>query len=113
MKTINVKLCDITNNINDIFDTNAIITDSTIKYVDNNKTKVLLNYIDNILIRENSDYLFNIDFNNNIIDITMKKYKKTFSKNIETLLIKKDNKSYLVRYKLIDEDVINEYQIIY
>ena len=75
MKTINVKLCDITNNINDIFDTNAIITDSTIKYVDNNKTKVLLNYIDNILIRENSDNFKTTSIDSKIIDNTIKNYK--------------------------------------
>ena len=34
MKTIQVKFSDMTNNKNDVFDTNAIIIDDTIKYVD-------------------------------------------------------------------------------
>lgn len=113
MKSIHVKFSDITNSKNDVFDTNAIIDNNMIKYVDNTKTKVSLNYKDDILIRENSDYIFNIDFNKNIIDITLKKFNKMFSKDIKTLLIKKDNKSYIVRYKLVDEEVINEYEILY
>lgn len=113
MKTIQVKFSDMTNNKNDVFDTNAIIIDDTIKYVDNADTKVILNCKDDILIRENRDYLFNIDFNKNIIEVTIKKFNKMFSKDIETLLLKKDNKSFLVRYRLVDDDVINEYEVLY
>ena len=36
---------------------------------------------------------------------------KTIEKSINTLLIDKTNKRFLVRYQLIDEDIINEYLI--
>lgn len=94
--------------INNFF---AIKNDNVIEYIDLEKNKMIINIKDNKLIRENSDYIFNFDFNNNIINIYLKKMNKTIEKSINTLLIDKTNKRFLVRYQLIDEDIINEYLI--
>ena len=98
--------------LNNIKETNeflAIKMDDVIKYIDLENNKMIVDMKNNIITRENSDYLFVLDFNKNNIDITLKHSKKCFSKLIEVLLIKKMKKSYLVRYSLIDDDIINEY----
>ena len=60
------------------------------------------------IIRENSDYIFILDFVNNNINVFVKKLKKSFDKSIKTLLVEKTKKRYLVRYLLEDENEINE-----
>ena len=89
----------------------AIINDNVIKYIDleNNKMIVDLNKL--TIIRENNDYLFNIDFQKEIISIYIKKLKKTIYKEIMTLLKESKGKSFLIRYYLTDEKEINEYYI--
>ena len=60
---------------------------------------------------KNIDYLFNIDFNKNKIDIKVKRLNKDFEKEIKTLVISRLDSSYLVRYLLVDENIINEYYV--
>lgn len=89
----------------------AIVSNNVIKYIDlvNNKFVVDLN--EDILIKENRETLIKIDFNKNIISILLKEHNKEFFKDIETILINKDNNIYYIKYKLVDENIINEYQI--
>lgn len=91
----------------------AIKDINVIKYIDLTNNKVTLYINDNKMIRENNDYIFEIDFNKNNIIIYMKKTNKQFNKEINTIFIKKNNNSYNVKYKLLDEDIINEYYIKY
>ena len=94
--------------INDFF---AIKSDDVIKYIDFDNNKMVIDMNNNIMKRDNNDYLFTIDFNNNSIEILVKSLNKRFLKEIETLLIEKKKKSYLVRYRLSDEKIINEYYV--
>ncbi len=89
----------------------AIKDKDVIKYIDLEDNKMIIDMKNNIIQRENNDFLFNMDFNNNNIEITTKKLKKTFSKSIKTLAKEKTKKSFLIRYKLVDENVINEYYV--
>ncbi len=91
----------------------AIKDDDVIKYIDLENNKIIVDMKNNIIIKENIDYLFNIDFDNNIIDIEVKKLKKSFNKEIKTMLIEKKKKSFLVRYLLIDDNIYNEYYVTY
>lgn len=101
-------------NLNEIINNeviDAIVLDNVIKYIDlvNNKFVVKINK--NILIKETNDSVIKIDFNKNIISILLKEYNKEFYKDIKTLSLSHDNNIYYVKYKLIDENIINEYQI--
>lgn len=89
----------------------AIITDDVIKYIDLVQNKMIIDMFNNIISRENREYKFDIDLNNNHIIIYVKALKKHFYKDIEVLLLEKKKKEYLVRYRLIDEDIINEYSV--
>lgn len=90
---------------------NAIIVNDVIKYIDsdNNKFSVLLE--DNLLIKENDEYVIKIDFIKEIISIFMKEYNKEFFKDIKTLILKKEKNVFYVKYNLTDENVLNEYEI--
>lgn len=90
---------------------NAICNKNVIKYLDSVNNKVVVDCNKNILTKENGEYFIKIDFNKNIITIFMKEYQQEFIKEIKTLVINNDNNLYSVKYKLIDENVVNEYEI--
>lgn len=94
--------------IDEIF---AIKDNSVIKYIDLTNNKIAIDIDNNIMTRENSDYLFTFKFNENNIIVKLKSHNQEFDKEIKTLLIKKTKKSYIIRYLLIDENIINEYQL--
>ena len=89
----------------------AIKNEDVIKYIDLENNKMIIDMQNNTLLRENSDYIFNLDFDKEIIFIEMKKLRKKIEKSIKTLKIEKNKKSFLIRYKLIDEREINEYYV--
>jgi hypothetical protein len=100
--------------LNDIEETNkfmAIKDDNTIKYFDLENNKMTIDLKNKIIIRENTDYLFNMDFNNNKITIKMKKLGKTIIKDIKTMTITSKSKEFMVRYLLTDDEIINEYYV--
>lgn len=87
----------------------AIKNNDVIKYIDFENNKMEVDLENNIIKKENIDYLFIIDLAKNNIYILAKKIKRSFNKPIQTLLVEKSKKRYLVRYLLEDENVINEY----
>ena len=91
----------------------AIKQDDVIKYIDPTNNKMIIDIGNDVITRENNDYLFVLRFKDQVINIKLKKLNKYFDKKIKTLLIDKSKKSYLVRYLLIDENVINEYYVKY
>jgi len=111
MKRTKITVLTKLDNVEENSDFLAIKDNNLIKYIDLENNKMIIDMENNIIIRENRDYLFNIDFVNNTITILVKKMDKTFTKDIKTLLISKTNNKYLVRYLLKDEMLINEYYV--
>ena len=91
----------------------AIKTNNVIKYIDLTDNKMNIDMDNDIIKRENNDYIFILNFKNNLINIIMKHPEKEFIKEIKTIKLEKRHNSYLVRYKLIDENIINKYYIKY
>ena len=89
----------------------AIKDEFVIKYIDLENNKMVIDMLNDTIERENKDYLFYINLSNSLIEITIKKLRMKMKKKIELLLIEKKKKSYLVRYRLIDEDEVNEYYV--
>lgn len=87
----------------------AIKNEDVIKYIDFSNNIMVVDMQNNIIKRENDDYIFTINFVQNDIDIIIKKLKKNYHKSIKVLLVDKTKKSYLVRYLLEDENILNEY----
>lgn len=111
MKKTKITVYSKLNNIEENNEFLAIKDTKVIKYIDLEDNKMIIDMENNIITRENIDYLFNIELNNNKIIIKMKKLNKLLEKDIKTLVISKSNKSYLVRYLLNDENIINEYYV--
>lgn len=89
----------------------AIKNNNVIKYIDLSNNIMVLDMNFDILKRENNDYCFTINFKKNEISIFSKKLKKEFIKSIKTLTLTKNKKSYLVRYIIDEEEIINEYYV--
>ena len=89
----------------------AIKNEKVIKYNDLDNNKMIIDYENDIIRRENHDYIIAINLKTNCIDIYIKKQRFLIKKEIKTLLIKKTNKVFMTRYKLIDENIINEYYV--
>ena len=111
MKKVTIEVYSNLNNIEENNEFLAIKDDNLIKYIDLENNKMVIDTKNNIIIRENCDYIFNLDFNNNKILITMKKPNKILEKDIRTMVISLTKKDYLVRYLLTDENIINEYYV--
>ena len=108
---LEIKVYSELNNIIENEEYFAIKNNNVIKYIDLTNNKMNVNINNDIITRENSDYLFTIDFNKNNINIYVKGLKKEFNKDIKVIKKEKTSRSYLVKYQLIDEDIINEYYI--
>ncbi len=111
MEKVTIKVYSKMNNIEENNEFLAIKDDNVIKYTDLENNKMIIDTKNNIIERENDDYLFRINLNDNIIEITVKKMNKVFNKNINTLLVSLTKKKYLIRYLLVDEEIINEYYV--
>ena len=111
MKKTNIRVFTKLNDIEENNEFLAIKDDNLIKYIDLEDNKMTIDMEKNIIIRENKDYLFNMDFNNNIITINIKKIGKVLEKEINTMIISKSETKYLIRYLLTDENIINEYYV--
>ena len=111
MKKAKINVYSNLNNIEENNEFFAIKDNNIIKYIDLENNKMIIDMNNDIITRENSDYLFNIDFNNNKIIINMKKLNKKFEKEIKTISISLTKRKYIVKYLLVDENIINEYYV--
>ena len=67
MEKINIRLYTNFNNLEETNDLLAIKDNDVIKYNDLEDNKVIVDMANNVMIRENNDYYFTIDFNNKFI----------------------------------------------
>ena len=84
MKKVNIRIYSFLNNIEENNEFLAIKSDNVIKYIDFSNNKMTIDLKNNIIIKDNDDYLFTLKFNDNIIEVFAKKLKKTFYKDIKT-----------------------------
>jgi len=111
MKKIKIKIYSNLDNTEENYEIFAIKNDNVIKYIDFSNNKMTIDIGNNIIEKENNDYLFTLKFNDNIIEIFAKKLKKSFVKEIKTIICNSSKNKFLVRYLLVDENIINEYYV--
>ena len=91
---------------NDIID--CLIKDNVITYFDDDY-KMKIDLINHKIYRENNDINYEIDFNKEKIVIKYNNYE--FDKRIKILDKNIEKSSFYVKYLLVDEDIINFYEI--
>ena len=111
MKKVKIKIYSFLNNIEENNEFLAIKNNNVIKYIDFGNNRIKIDLKNNIIEKENIDYHFILKFNENIVEISAKKLKKTFYKEIKTIVCEKSKSKFLVRYLLPDDNAVNEYYV--
>ena len=111
MEKVLIKVYSKLNNITENNEFLAIKNDNLIEYIDLENNKMIIDIKNNVIIRENNDYVFKMMFDNNDIEIEIKKLHKIMHKSIKTMSISLTKKYYSVKYLLTDENIINEYYV--
>ena len=94
------------NKKDDIID--CIIKDNIITYFDDDY-KMKIDLINHKINRENNEINYEIDLNKGIIVIKYNDFE--FDKRIKIIEKKVTNSSFSIKYLLVDEDIINFYEI--
>lgn len=88
----------------------AIFDINKIKYFDL-QDKFIVDFDKNMLIKENNESIIKIFFNNSNILIYVKEFNVEYEKEMELLELINNNHAFYIKYRLIDENVVNEYKI--
>lgn len=89
--------------------TTAIFQESTIKYQEEDKTKVILNLKNSSLIRENDKLRMNYLFKKNKEtkgNVFFKEYQKSIDIILKTTSIKKKNKNIEIRFTIENDEFL-------
>ena len=79
------------------------VENNKIKYNEEDNTINIVDLINNIYIRESNNFLFKIDFNKEIFSYTLKEKNVTFSNQLLSCSILKEEK-IILKYKLDEEE---------
>ena len=88
----------------------VILNNNLITYFDND-IKMIINLENGEIIRENNEYLSLIKPIDNSIIITLKDHQFIVNKEIKIIDQKIVNNYFYLKYLLVDENIINEYEI--
>ena len=88
----------------------VIYKDSRITYFDN-EVKTIIDLKDGIIIRENDEYRYVIDLSKYHINIHLNKENIDLEIRINVLEKKYNSKYLYIKYLLVEENVINEFEI--
>ena len=86
----------------------CLIKDDIITYFDDDY-KMKIDLINHKINRENNEIYYEIDLNKGIIVIKYNDFE--FDKRIKIIEKKVTNSSFSIKYLLVDEDIINFYEI--
>ena len=86
----------------------CLIKDNIITYFDDDY-KMKIDLINHKINRENNEIYYEIDINKGIIVIKYNDFE--FDKRIKIIEKKVTNSSFSIKYLLVDEDIINFYEI--
>lgn len=98
MEKVKVKI-----KINDYIIENKGIIDNEILTVNDNETKLIYDYKNNTLKRENKDYIIILDFNNKKVTYNLKEVNNEFSNKLTILKLTNHNKQVNIKYEIEEE----------
>ena len=103
MSKIKIRVTIINKEEDNCYETTGILKDNELKYVEDNNTKVTLNYNENRLIRKNEslrmDYLFDIE-KPTPGTITIDEFDGDLNVSINTNKLEKENNNILIEYTI-------------
>lgn len=112
MSKIRIKVIIKNNDTTNEYETDAILKDNEIKYLEENKTKVTYNYDKNHLTRINEDlrmdYIFD-NKNNTTGTIKVHELNKELPLTIKTINLEKENNNIKIDYSIENDQFL--YQI--
>ncbi len=102
-------------NTNDIKETkvyDCVNDNNKIIYHESN-CLVTIDLVNKRIIRKNEEYEINIDLIKEKIDINLIEYQKLFSETIKVKNMLFNNDKVYVKYKIVDENRMIEYEVIF
>ena len=97
-------------NKENIINIDVIINNNIISYFDND-IKMQIDLKSGLIYRYNNDYHITINPNLECINIELLANKTSFDKNIKIIDYKIKDNYYYIKYFLVDENVINEFEL--
>lgn len=103
MSKIKIKVQIKNSNTNNEYETDAILQDEIIKYKEEDNTKVVFNYKENKLTRENNELKMIYSFNDNKGVITVKELEREIKVEIDTKKIERKDNNIKIIFEIEDE----------
>ena len=115
MHKTKVKITTKSNNITDTYEIKALLKDNKLMYYEPNKTKVIFDYENNILTRNNKEismeYKFDLE-NKTIGYIEVKELGKSLNLNIKTKKFLSDNKNIDLVFFVEEEEICYKLEVL-
>lgn len=115
MPKTKVKITTKSNNITDTYEIKALLKDNKLMYYEPNKTKVIFDYENNILTRNNKEismeYKFDLE-NKTIGYIEVKELGKSLNLNIKTKKFLSDNKNIDLVFFVEEEEICYKLEVL-
>ena len=115
MTKTKVKIITKSNNITDTYEIKALLKDNKLMYYEPNKTKVIFDYENNILTRNNKEismeYKFDLE-NKTIGYIEVKELGKSLNLNIKTKQFLSDNKNIDLVFFVEEEEICYKLEVL-
>ena len=102
MSKIKIKVTLKNSQAESVHELEGVIQDNAIKYFEKDNTKVIYNYKNHTLKRENNEIKMTIYFDKNLLRTTTKDLKETFDIEIKTTKIKNENHNLEIEYEISD-----------
>ena len=115
MPKTKVKITTKSNNITDTYEIKALLKDNKLMYYEPNKTKVIFDYENHILTRNNKEismeYKFDLE-NKTIGYIEVKELGKSLNLNIKTKQFLSDNKNIDLVFFVEEEEICYKLEVL-
>ena len=115
MPKTKVKITTKSNNITDTYEIKALLKDNKLMYYEPNKTKVIFDYENNILTRNNKEismeYKFDLE-NKTIGYIEVEELGKSLNLNIKTKKFLSDNKNIDLVFFVEEEEICYKLEVL-
>ena len=87
------------------------LNNNVLTYVEKSKTKVMVDLENDTITRDDIEKNLVLDYRNKKVNLYMKEFKLSFDMDMEVYEIEKNDKEYIVEYRLENDDF--SFELIY